>query len=178
MSSHPRQGRSSSNKPVMSSFLVLSNNLPGRTGQSSRISGTVQHTHVLQSTIHATKRYHGTKTASRTNDTNGRNLKQGDNKTIQGLLDLTTHCMWRKMKLLKPQCKCKCKVFMKISFHSYAIKGATPNSQPKTAEHSSFEAKGETATTCKNKTNFQMKNFALSLAFIMRLTATRKEDAY
>ena len=40
----------------------------------------------------------------------------------------------------------KCKVFvMKISFHSYA-----------------------------NKTNFHMKSFALSLAFIMRFTATRK----
>ena len=40
----------------------------------------------------------------------------------------------------------KCKVFvMKISFHSYA-----------------------------NKTNFYTKSFALSLAFIVRLTATRK----
>ena len=40
----------------------------------------------------------------------------------------------------------KCKVFiMKISFHSYA-----------------------------NKTNFHKKSFALSLAFIMRFTATRK----
>ena len=40
----------------------------------------------------------------------------------------------------------KCKVIiMKISFHSYA-----------------------------NKTNFHMKSFALSLAFIMRFTATRK----
>ena len=40
----------------------------------------------------------------------------------------------------------KCKVFIhKIIFHSYA-----------------------------NKTNFHMKSFALSLAFIMRLTATRK----
>ena len=40
----------------------------------------------------------------------------------------------------------KCKVFvMKISFHSYA-----------------------------NKTNFHMKSFALSLAFIVRFTATRK----
>ena len=40
----------------------------------------------------------------------------------------------------------KCKVFiMKISFHSYA-----------------------------NKTEFQMKSFALSLAFIMRFAATRK----
>ena len=40
----------------------------------------------------------------------------------------------------------KCKVFvMKISFHSYA-----------------------------NKANFHMKSFALSLAFIVRFTATRK----
>ena len=40
----------------------------------------------------------------------------------------------------------KCKDFvMKISFHSYA-----------------------------NKTNFHMKSFALSLAFIVRFTATRK----
>ena len=40
----------------------------------------------------------------------------------------------------------KCKVFiMKISFHSYA-----------------------------NRTNFHMNSFALSLAFIMRFTATRK----
>ena len=40
----------------------------------------------------------------------------------------------------------KCKVFvMKISFHSYA-----------------------------NKCNFHMKSFALSLAFIVRFTATRK----
>ena len=40
----------------------------------------------------------------------------------------------------------KCKVFvMTISFHSYA-----------------------------KKTNFQMKSFALSLAFIARFTATRK----
>ena len=40
----------------------------------------------------------------------------------------------------------KCKVFiMKISFHLYA-----------------------------NKTNFHMKSFDLSLAFIMRFTATRK----
>ena len=40
----------------------------------------------------------------------------------------------------------KCKVFIvKISFHSYA-----------------------------NETNFYMKSFALSLAFIMRFTATRK----
>ena len=40
----------------------------------------------------------------------------------------------------------KCKVFvMKISFHSYA-----------------------------NKTNFHMKSFALSLAFMVRFTATRK----
>ena len=40
----------------------------------------------------------------------------------------------------------RCKVFiMKISFHSYA-----------------------------NKTNFHMKSFALSLAFIMRFTSTRK----
>ena len=40
----------------------------------------------------------------------------------------------------------KCKVFvMKIRFHSYA-----------------------------NKTNFHMKSFALSLAFIVRFTATRK----
>ena len=40
----------------------------------------------------------------------------------------------------------KCKVFvMKINFHSYA-----------------------------NKTNFHMKSFALSLAFIVRFIATRK----
>ena len=40
----------------------------------------------------------------------------------------------------------KCNVFvMKISFHSYA-----------------------------NKTNFQEKSFALSLAFVVRFTATRK----
>ena len=40
----------------------------------------------------------------------------------------------------------KCKVFvMKISFHS-----------------------------CANKTNFHMKKFVLSLAFIVRFTATRK----
>ena len=40
----------------------------------------------------------------------------------------------------------KCKVFvMKISFHSYA-----------------------------NKTNFHLRSFALSLAFIVRFTATRK----
>ena len=44
------------------------------------------------------------------------------------------------------QSEAKCKVFVtKISFHSYA-----------------------------NKTNFHMKCFALSLAFIVRFTATRK----